>query len=52
MHEADQILPACCGLSEGWISCENFDSEVDFVDNALAGSVPAIEQFEVFESVV
>lgn len=52
MHEFDQILPTCCGLREGWIGCENFDREVDFVDNALAGTMVRIEQFEIFKSVV
>jgi hypothetical protein len=52
MHEIDQILPTSRSLRKGWIGCENFDREVDFVDDSLAGSVATVEQFEVFDSVV
>jgi hypothetical protein len=52
MYEFDQILPASRSLSKGRVGCEYFDREVDFVDDALAGAVPAVEQFEVFESVI
>ena len=52
MHQVDQILPTASSLCQAGVSCENFDREVNLIDNSLPRSVAAVEEFKVFNSIV